>query len=100
YQKGQKIETWIIYLINAVEDLFAAMLLVVILTLIMQYSRKKYAGTDFTFQVSVMAMVSGSLYIISGVLGDYWGYQNYLIIIIVIAVILLFPAFIWKRWAH
>ena len=100
YEKGQKIETWIIYLINAVEDLFAAMLLVVILTLIMQYSRKKYAGTDFTFQVSVMAMVSGSLYIVSGVLGDYWGYQNYLIIIIVIAVILLFPAFIWKKWAH
>lgn len=100
YEKGQKIETWIIYLINAVEDLFAAMLLVVILTLIMQYSRKKYAGTDFTFQVSVMAMVSGSLYIISGILGDYWGYQNYLIIIIMIAVILLFPAFIWKKWAH
>ena len=27
------------------------------LTLVMQYSRKPFAGTDFTFQVSVMATV-------------------------------------------
>lgn len=38
-----------IYAVNALEDAFAAMLLVVMLTLVMHYSRKNYAGTDFYF---------------------------------------------------
>ncbi|WP_204336720.1 hypothetical protein, partial [Proteus mirabilis] len=59
YEQKVKINVWLIYAVNALEDAFAAMLLVVMLTLVMDYSRKNYAGTDFTFQVSVMATVSG-----------------------------------------
>jgi len=33
-----KINTWLIYSVNALEDAFAAMLLVVMLTLVMHYS--------------------------------------------------------------
>ena len=58
YEAQNKVENWIIYLINAAEDMVSAMLLVVMLTL-MQYSRKHLAGTDFTFQVALMATVSG-----------------------------------------
>ena len=95
-EQGHQVQAWLIYLINAFEDLFAAMLLVVILTLVMQYSRQQHAATDFTFQVSVMAMVSGGLYIISGKLGDILGYATYLTWICSIAVLMLLPVVLWR----
>ncbi|WP_145994042.1 MFS transporter [Acinetobacter seifertii] len=96
YEQKIKINAWLIYTINALEDAFAAMLLVVMLTLVMHYSRKNYAGTDFTFQVSVMATVSGGLYTLSGVIGDVLGYFHYLIAIVTIAVLFLIPIYVWK----
>lgn len=92
----KKINTWLIYSVNALEDAFAAMLLVVMLTLVMHYSRKNYAGTDFTFQVSIMATVSGGLYTLSGIIGDVLGYFYYLIAIVTIAVLFLIPIYVWK----
>lgn len=91
-----QISPWLIYLVNALEDMFASMLLVIILTLVMQYSRKSHAGTDFTFQVSFMAMISGMFYTSSGILGDWLGYQNYLIMICSIGVLVLIPIWQWK----
>jgi low temperature requirement protein LtrA len=73
------------------------MLLVVMLTLIMQYSRKHYAGTDFTFQVSIMATVSGVLYLVSGVVADVLGYYFYLIVICAVTILCLAPIFFWKK---
>ena len=95
-QKAQ-IQPWMIYLINALEDMFSSMLLVIILTLVMQYSRKEHAGTDFTFQVSLMAMVAGALYTLSGVAGDWLGYQHYLIMITLIGILMLIPIFYWSK---
>ncbi len=95
-EQGHQVQAWLIYLINAFEDLFAAMLLVVILTLVMQYSRQQHAATDFTFQVSVMGMVSGGLYIVSGKLGDVLGYATYLMWICSIAVLMLLPVVLWR----
>lgn len=93
----QMTDLWVIYLINALEDMFSAMLLVVILTLVMQYSRQHHAGTDFTLQVSIMALVSGLLYTVSGILGDLLGYMNYLLLISILGVFLLIPLFLWKN---
>ncbi|WP_173912658.1 MFS transporter [Acinetobacter sp. Marseille-Q1618] len=92
-----KVNHVLIYLINALEDMFSAMLLVVILTLVMQYSRKSHAGTDFTFQVSVMAAVSGVLYSLSGILGDWLGYFDYLLVICCIGLLCLVPIFMWAK---
>ncbi|MGN9711849.1 MFS transporter [Acinetobacter variabilis] len=97
YEIQNKVENWIIYLINAAEDMISAMLLVVMLTLVMQYSRKHLAGTDFTFQVALMATVSGGLYSLSGIFGDYWGYAQYLTYIVWISVFLLWPIVFWGR---
>ncbi|WP_215904431.1 MFS transporter [Acinetobacter nosocomialis] len=96
YEQKIKINTWLIYSVNALEDAFAAMLLVVMLTLVMHYSRKNYAGTDFTFQVSIMATVSGGLYTLSGIIGDILGYFHYLIAIVTIAVLFLIPIYVWR----
>jgi MFS transporter, PAT family, beta-lactamase induction signal transducer AmpG len=97
YEQGLSVTAWVIYAINALEDLFAAMLLVVILTLVMQYSRSEYAGTDFTFQVSIMASVSGILYTLSGMIGDQMGYLNFLSFILLIGVICLIPIIYWMK---
>ena len=99
YEAQNKVANWIIYLINAVEDMVSAMLLVVMLTLVMQYSRKHLAGTDFTFQVALMATISGGLYSLSGLLGDALGYQNYLNLIVIIAIFCLIPIFRWMKVA-
>ena len=95
YETRNKVENWIIYLINAAEDMISAMLLVVMLTVVMQYSRKHLAGTDFTFQVALMATVSGGLYSLSGILGDALGYQDYLNLIVIVAIFCLIPIFRW-----
>ncbi|TCM65200.1 acetyl-CoA transporter-like protein [Acinetobacter calcoaceticus] len=97
FEQGQSVAPWMIYAINAAEDLFAAMLLVVILTLVMQYSRLQHAGTDFTIQVSIMALVSGGLYSLSGVFGDVLGYADYLLAIAVLGILMLWPIWLWRR---
>ena len=100
YESQFQIAPLWLYVINAVEDACSAMLLVVMLTLVMQYSRKHFAGTDFTFQVSIMATVSGLLYLFSGVVGDWLGYADYLLVICVIAILCLSPIFYWKNKAR
>ncbi|WP_347453684.1 MFS transporter [Acinetobacter thermotolerans] len=97
YETKQSVAPVVIYIVNAAEDMISAMLLVVMLTLIMQYSRKHLAGTDFTFQVAIMATVSGGLYSISGILGDKLGYQNYLYGIVFIAILCLIPINGWMK---
>lgn len=97
YEQNVAVVAWQVYTINALEDLFAAMLLVVILTLTMQYSRKDHAGTDFTLQVSIMACVSGALYTGSGVIGDHLGYLNFLICILVVGLLCLIPIGVWFK---
>lgn len=99
YEQQVDVAHWLIYSINAAEDLCSAMLLVVMLTLIMQYSRKQYAGTDFTFQVAIMATVSGVLYTLSGMLGDALGYANYLLLICIVAIFCLVPIWKWAKLA-
>lgn len=97
YESHTQIAPLWLYVINACEDACSAMLLVVMLTLVMQYSRKQFAATDFTFQVSIMATISGLLYLVSGIAGDVWGYSRYLSVICVIAAVCLWPIFYWKK---
>lgn len=95
YDQQHAVSTVVIYAINAAEDAVSAMLLVVMLTLVMQYSRAEFAATDFTFQVAVMATVSGVLYSVSGLIGDVLGYTNYLFLIVFIAIFCLVTIFRW-----
>ncbi len=99
YEAKHTVNEWVIYSINAAEDMISAMLLVVMLTLIMQYSRKQYAATDFTFQVAIMATVSGALYSISGIFADQFGYSLYLNFIVVCSLLSLITIWIWKKAA-
>lgn len=100
YQTKQQVSNSIIYLINALEDGISAMLLVVMLTLVMQYSRPTLAATDFTFQVAIMATVSGALYILTGLLADHWGYVNTLVMIVIVSFFCLIPMIRWAKMAE
>jgi len=97
YELKRLVDAWIIFFINAFEDMVSAMLLVVMLTLVMQYSRKAVAGTDFTFQVALMATVSGGLYSVSGVFADVLGYSTYLYLITALAAFSLVPILMWSK---
>ncbi|OTG92081.1 MFS transporter [Acinetobacter sp. ANC 3813] len=97
YDAAHAVQPWIIYAVNALEDMVSAMLLVVMLTVVMQYSRKHLAGTDFTFQVGLMATVSGGLYSMSGIAADALGYSSYLIAIVLVAALSTVPIGIWGR---
>lgn len=97
YERQVTVKPIFLYMVNAFEDACSAMLLVVMLTLIMQYSRKQFAGTDFTFQVSIMATVSGLLYLMSGVIGDLLEYYRYLVLICAAAILCLLPILYWKK---
>ncbi|BCU64022.1 hypothetical protein F941_02382 [Acinetobacter bouvetii DSM 14964 = CIP 107468] len=97
YDTQQSVPPRVIYAINALEDTVSAMLLVVMLTVVMQYSRRHLAATDFTFHVSLLATVSGVLYSLSGIAADALGYSNYLIIITLIAAVCLIPIYRWGR---
>ena len=97
YDVAHAVQPWIIYTVNALEDMVSAMLLVVMLTVVMQYSRKHLAGTDFTFQVGLMATVSGGLYSLSGIAADALGYSSYLIAIVLVAALCTVPIGFWGR---
>ncbi|HAK32391.1 MAG TPA: MFS transporter [Acinetobacter radioresistens] len=97
YDQQYRVSHWLIYCINAAEDMISAMLLVVMLTLVMQYSRKQHAATDFTFQVALMATISGLLYTLSGIAGDWLGYAYYVNIIIGISILCMYPIWLWTK---
>ncbi|WP_034280460.1 MFS transporter [Alkanindiges illinoisensis] len=88
---------WQVYSVNAIEQFAGAMALVAMLTLIMDYSRKQQAGSDFTFQVSVLAVTGGGVHIVSGIVAEYWGYSIHFGFCVLLAVLCLWPIFRWKR---
>ncbi|WP_273778644.1 MFS transporter [Acinetobacter sp. GSS19] len=98
YEQSHQVAHELIYAINAFEDLCSAMLLMVMFSLIMQYCRTEWAATDFTFQVALMATISGLLYSLGGGLAELWGYSHTLILIIVLATLQLYPVWNWSRY--
>lgn len=95
--RGYMVEKWHFYAVNAYEECISAMSLVALLSIIMQYCRKQYAGTDFTIQVSIMTMISGVLYSFSGVLAEKLGYFNLLVLIVIVSMVMFLPKYYWYR---
>ena len=73
------------------------MALVAMLTFIMDYSRKQQAGSDFTFQVSVLAMTGGIVHIFSGFLAQHLGYGFHFGFCVLLALVCLWPIISWKK---
>lgn len=88
---------WQVYSVNAFEQFAGAMALVAMLTIIMDYSRKQHAGSDFTFQVSVLAMTGGIVHIFSGFLAQKLGYGFHFGFCVLLAIVCLWPIIAWKN---
>lgn len=96
-QSQHVVSHFLIYLLHAFEEFCSAMLLVVIFTLIMQYCRMEYAATDFTLQVSVMALMNGFFYFLGGIITQYIGYSKMSSCVVLIGFISLYLIFKWKN---
>ncbi len=83
--------------INVLEEATAAMLLVLILSWVMHYSRSAYAASDFTLQVAIMATIGGVLYSLSGWGAQILGYSTFLTLCSFLAVACCIPIFLWLK---
>lgn len=94
--QGVQLPNWVIYFANGIEHMAAAMALVAMLSTVMYYARKKQAGSDFTFQVCMLALISGNGHILSGYIAKNIGFTSLFIISMVVGLLLLMPIFYWK----
>lgn len=97
FEARQQVSAWQVFGMNALECMAAAMALVAMLTVVMDYARPQHAGSDFTFQVSIMAVIGGLGYLVSGVMADALGYSAHFALSGVIGVLMLLPVFIWAQ---
>jgi PAT family beta-lactamase induction signal transducer AmpG len=89
-----------LYAANAIEHVAAAMAMVGLLTVAMDYARPAHAGSDFTFQVCAMTILGGMGYLISGYLANGLGYAAQFGLSAGLGVILLLPIIYWGSLFH
>lgn len=96
--QGAQLPNWVIYFANGIEHMAAAMALVAMLSTVMYYARIKQAGSDFTFQVCMLAFISGNGHILSGYVAEGVGYTGLFVISMVVGFKMLLPLFYWKSF--
>lgn len=88
----------LVYTVNAFEHFASGLATVALLSAVMDQCRRDHAGSDFTLQVSVLAIFGGSAGLIAGLVADLIGYTAYYLLSASIAVLLLWPVVLWGRW--
>lgn len=95
---GKWADFWV-FGINALEHLLTAMALIPLLTLAMHYTRKGKEGSDYTFQVCMMASLAGLAHVVSGWMAEALGFSLHFIACTVIGLVMLWPIVVWlPRW--
>lgn len=97
FEAKNMLPVWTVYAANAIEHAAAAMALVAMLSTVMDYARSDKAGSDFTFQVCILASFSGSMHIISGYIADHLGYTGLFLSSVSIGLFMLLPLVYWHR---
>lgn len=67
----------VLYMLNALDHAVSGMATALILTMVMDHTRPGHAGADFSFQVSLMTMGGGTLYLLSGFATEALGFSLY-----------------------
>lgn len=88
---------WVVYGINAFEHLASGLATVALLTVIMDQCRHAHAGSDFTLQVSLLAITGGLAHLVAGVAAERMGYTGYYLGAMGLGVLLLVPVIRWGR---
>ncbi len=88
----------LVYAINAFDHFAGGLATVALLSAVMDQCRRDHAGSDFTLQVSILAIFGGSAGLIAGLVADLIGYTAYYLLSAVLAVLLLWPVMRWGSW--
>lgn len=94
---GETPPFWWAFGANAIEHMVAAMALVAMLTMVMHYARHDKAGSDFTTQVCLLTVFSGSSHLISGYLAEWLGYSGHFILSVGVGVLCWLPLLYWRK---
>ncbi len=92
------IAAWLVYSVNALDHFVSGLATVALLTIVMDQCRRDHAGSDFTLQVSILAIFGGSAGLLAGVVTDLVGYTAYYLLSAVLGVLFLWPVLLWGRW--
>lgn len=98
YAHHYALEGWELYAANSIEHVAAAMAMVGLLTVAMDYARPHHAGSDFTFQVCAFTVLGGMGYLASGYLAHRLGYAGQFGLSAILGLILLLPILWWGRY--
>lgn len=98
YAHGYALHGWELYAANAIEHVAAAMAMVGLLTVAMDYARPQHAGSDFTFQVCAFTVLGGMGYLASGYLANSLGYAGQFGLSAGLGLVLLLPIVWWGRF--
>lgn len=97
HDQGQPVSLPLIYAINALEHFVSGMAMAALLTAVMDLSRPEHAASDFTVQVSLLAVFGGSFYLGAGYVAEALGYTGYFLLSGALALALLWPAAVYCR---
>lgn len=97
HDQGQPVPLVLIYAINALEHFVSGMAMAALLTAVMDLSRPEHAASDFTVQVSLLAVFGGSFYLGAGYVAEALGYTGYFLVSGLLALVLLWPAAVYCR---
>jgi MFS family permease len=92
------INNMLVYSVNAFEHFASGLATVALLSAVMDQCRRDHAGSDFTLQVSILAIFGGSAGLLAGVVTDLIGYTSYYLLSALICLLLLWPVVRWGRW--
>lgn len=98
YAHDYVLHGWELYAANAIEHAAAAMAMVALLTVAMDYARAQHAGSDFSFQVCMMTILGGIGYLGSGYLAHSLGYTGQFGLSAGLGLLLLLPIVWWGRF--
>ena len=98
YAHEYALNGWELYAANSIEHVAAAMAMVGLLTVAMDYARPQHAGSDFTFQVCAMTILGGIGYLASGYLAHGLGYAGQFGLSAGLGLLLLLPIVWWGRY--
>ncbi len=97
HDAGMPVDIVLISGINALEHFASGMAMAALLTAVMDLSRPEHAASDFTVQVSILAIFGGSFYLAAGITAELLGFTAYFLLSGAIALLLLWPAAVYCR---
>lgn len=97
FDAGLPLRLDLVYGINALEHFSSGMAMAALLTAVMDLCRAEHAASDFTVQVSLLAIFGGGFYLIAGVVAQTLGFTGYFLLSGLLSLLLLWPAAVYGR---